>query len=205
MNNNEVLEDFRRRWNHTFVWLKMKSKSIESLAYIRDVEYDENKIGVIHLDSAEYGSITINLGSADHQLNFRFPQVGVFQHKTQAVLFRRIAARQWRRGICGDNSFLRNTTAPLVGNQVSFDLATLASAFEHRTIPLPQALEGLSEHRARSVALRDNVSLSLSLDSSSDYLVLYWDNVVGRCDEKGKLTKLFEPTMESLLRKTLEN
>lgn len=200
MNNNDVVHDFIRRWNRSFVFLKLKQKSEESLVYIREVEYDENKVGVIHLDSKEYGALTINLGSADHSLIFKYPKPGVFQHGTQALCYRRIPARQWRRGICGDNSRISTVVGPLLGNAAGLSMATVADAFKHKTYSVEQALEALAKNRARSVALDENLSLALPISTdSTDYLVIFWDNLVGRCDANGHLTKVFEPSIKPIL------
>jgi len=193
MTNEEALADFRRRWEHSYVWLKMQQKSCETLVLVRQVERDERKVGVLHLESADYGAITINLGSPDHSLSFRYPQSGVFQHGAFAAMFRRIPARQWKRGICTDNSYLDTTVRRVTGTRVALGLDSLKSAFEHKTYTKDEALEILNQRKARSVALRDNFSISLSPTVNKDHLLLFWDNVIGRCDSEGKVTVFDDP------------
>lgn len=206
MNDNEVLSDFRRRWEHTYVWLKMKHKAQETLVLVRQVEQDESKVGVLHLESADYGSITINLGSADHSLLFKYPKSGVFQHGPNAALYRRRPARQWRRGICPDNSTLTSPTRELTGTRIGIELNSLISAFKFKTYSVREALEFLNTRRARSVALAGNFSICLSPTmTSTDYLVLFWDNVVARCDSTGKITSVFEKVIEPELNGLFEN
>lgn len=199
MDNAAALDDFRRRWDQTYVWLKIKNKGIETLVLVRQVEYDANKVGVLHLESADYGLMTINLGSSDHSLLFRNPPVGVFQHGQNALLFRRRPARQWRRGICSDNSWIVPVTRTFAGGRTALDLGTVESAFKHRVLTKSDALAALNEKRAKSVALDSNLSISLSMVKSPEYVVFFWDDVVGRCDEKGRLTMVYEKVMASKL------
>lgn len=206
MNNAEALSDFRRRWEQTFVWLKMKGKGTETLVHIRRVEDDESKVGVLHLESADYGSMTINLGSADHSLLFKYPPSGVFQYGQTAAIYRRRPARQWRRGICTDNSALIAPHRDITGTRYSFNIATIGAAFKHQTYTAAEGVQMLNNRQARSVALNNNFSLCLSPTlSSNDYLVLFWDNVVARCDTKGQLTAVFEKVMEPELKKVFNN
>lgn len=196
MTTEEALQDFRRRWENTYVWLKMKQHGIETLVYVRQVEQDLSKIGVLHLESANYGSITINLGSSDHSLLFRYPRSGVFQHGQYAAQYRRRPARQWRRGICTDNSTVISTTRALTGTRIGIDLASLQSAFNHKTFSKEGGLALLNEQKARSVALENNFSVSLSALKSSDYMIMYWDDLVACCDSKGQITALYEKVVE---------
>jgi hypothetical protein len=192
MTNNEVVQDFRRRYEGTFVFLNMEEKNIETLVNIRKVEDSSSKIGVLHLDSEEYGTITLNLGSEGHSLKFKYPPVGVFQHKREALYFRRKPARQYRRGICGDNSLLLNTTRNFAGNFVAWSASEIKSAFDHTVFSVADAMKMLESNKARSVALRDNFSVSLSVFESPDYVVWFWGIPVARCNPKGAITRIYE-------------
>lgn len=200
MNNAEILNDFRRRYEGTFVWLTMEEITKETLVKVTRIEDDSNKIGVLRLDSFEYGSLSINMGSDGHSLQFKYPPVGVFQHATDAFVFTRRPARQYRRGICADNSTLRSVTAGVAGNIARFEARTIASAFEHKTYPVREALRMLRTGRARSVALDNNYSLCLSFTSSSrDFVVFHWTLPVGKVDDSGRLTLVYEDVYKSHL------
>lgn len=205
MNNDEVLQDFRRRWEQSYVWLKMKKTATETLAYIRRVEADQSKIGVIHLESADFGSMTINLGSADHSLLFRYPQSGVFQCGVQAAYYRRRPIRQWRRGVCSDNSHLLPTSRNVTVSGLRMELSTVKAAFDHKTYSVVEAMEFLTTKRAKSVALADNLSVMLSPTPAPEHVVLFWDQAVARCDAKGNLTHVYEKVMEVQLKGVFNN
>lgn len=203
MDNDEVLQDFRRRWEDTYVWLKMKSKATETLVHVRAVERNEDKIGTIHLESGELGALTINMGSADHSLKFKYPQSGVFQYKNHAAYFRRRPSRQWKRGLCVENSTVRSVVTMLTGNTVPYNVNTLQSAFDHKVFSKSMALELLESNRAKSVALSDNLSLSLSMTDNPDYMIFFWDHVIGRCSNKGEVTILFDKVMDEICQRVL--
>lgn len=206
MNNAEIINDFRRRYEGTFVWLSMDEITKETLVKVTRIEDDVSKMGVLRLDSLEYGSLSINMGSDGHTLLFKYPPVGVFQHATDAFVFTRRPARQYRRGICADNSTLRSVTAGVAGNIARFEARTIASAFEHKTYPVQEALRMLRSGRVRSVALNNNYSLCLSHTSvSKDFVVFHWTLPVGKVDASGRLGMVYEDVYKSELNRIFNN
>lgn len=200
MGNDEALNDFRRRYEHTFVWLALEDKREETLVYVDQVEYNESKIGVLHLTSEKYGTLTINLGSSDYSLQFRYPPVGVFQHGTDALVFYRKPARGvYRRGICPDNSSLFDVTRYVTGASGKWDHATVQSAFDHKVSTLKEALGSLEHPKTRSVALRNNFAISKSMVKDvKDYYVWHWTQPIAQINGT-KVTKLLEPAYEAMI------
>lgn len=198
MTNQEALNDFRRRYEHTYVWLSMEQLKKETLVHIDRVEDSSSKIGVLHLNSEEYGQLTVNFGSSDHSLKFKYPPVGVFQHGNDAFVFTRRPARQYRRGLCSDNSTMVNVARTYVGNHAAWTASEVLSAHKHETFSKEAALEMLAQKRMRGVALPDNYSLIKSFDKSSkDHFLFAWSYPVARISpEKGTITKLLEPEYE---------
>lgn len=191
MNNAEVLSDFRRRWEGTFVWLTMDNRPDE-LVYLNNIEESSTKIATIHLTSDRIGKLTLNFGSEGHSLQFRYPPVGVFQHEQDAYVFYRRPSRQYRRGICADNSILFNVTRNLVGNQARWTPSKVRSAYTHETYNITTAL-ALLEKGYKGVALDSNFSLTLSLfDGNTDYVLFHWLHPIARINSKGQVTQLLE-------------
>src|ERR1700743_1243500 len=110
MNNGEVINDFRRRWEGTYVWLSIDDKKSEELVKLDAIEASSTKVATLYLPSDRVGKLTINFGSEGHSLQFRYPPVGVFQYERDAYVFYRRPERQYRRGICADNSTMQNVT-----------------------------------------------------------------------------------------------
>lgn len=198
MDNRECLSDFRRRYEGTFVWLAIEEKEIETLVYVRRVEDHESKVGILHLDSAEYGSLSINIGSDGHHLQFRYPPVGVFQSGNNALVFARRPARQYRRGLCGDNSTLFDVTRSVTGRSARWDASNVQAAFSHKVMTLPDALKKLeSRKRMSSAALASNYAVAKSMTNGDDSFVLFhWTNPIARLNPEGKVVKLLAPMLE---------
>ena len=190
MNNAEVLQDFRRRWEGTYVWLAMDNRPDE-LVYLETILESSTKIATIHLTSDRIGKLTLNFGSEGHALQFRYPPVGVFQHEQDAYAFYRRPSRQYRRGICADNSILWNVTRNLVGNRARWSPSEVRSAFEHETYNITTALT-LLEKGYKGVALDGNFSLTLSMFETPDYVLFHWMHPVARINSKGQVTQLLE-------------
>lgn len=191
MNNYDVIQDFRRRWEGTFVWLSIEGRSDE-LVRIDSVQDSDTKVATLTLSSDKIGKLNLNFGSEGHSLQFRYPPVGVFQHKKDAYVFYRKPARQYRRGICSDNSIMWNVTRNIVGNTGFWNCGEIRSAFEHETFSLVQALHML-EKGYKGVALDGNFSLIQSMfENSTDYILFHWSSMIAKVNAKGNITKLYE-------------
>lgn len=192
MSPQEIVADFRRRWEQSFAWLFMDKLSEETLVYINRVEDNNDKLATITVTSQKYGQLVLHLGSEEYELRFKYPPVGVFQHGEDVFLFRRRPARQYRRGICTDNSILWNITRNVVGNRARFDAAEVQAAFDHATFSEAQALKMLGNATKRGVALSNNYALTLSMDETKDYVLWHWDVPVARINPKGEVTRVIE-------------
>lgn len=191
MNTAEIIQDFRRRYEGTFCWLEMEELTKETLVRVTRVEDSASKGGVLHLDSSDFGTLTVNIASEGYALRFKYPPVGVFQHDADALQFTRRPQRQYARGICTGNSVLRNVTANFVGNRARFTASEVRSAFEHKTFSVADALFELSRGRVRSIALDNNFSISLSVTLDPDYIVYHWIYPVARLNKHGKITRIY--------------
>ncbi len=204
MNNEEVIQDFRRRYQGTFVFLRMENKDIETLVKVDEVQDSSSKVGVLRLSSEEFGALTLNIGSSDHSLVFKSPPVGVFQHHNHAFLFQRRPVRQYQRGICSNNSYMASVTAKLTGNLSYWLDSEIKSAFNHKTFSLAEGLDLINKSKIPgSVALKDNFSISRSMFSSPEHVLWYWDHPVARCTSKGEVTKIYEDVMTSQLKELM--
>lgn len=204
MTNAEALADFRRRYEGTYVFLNMESKGADTLVYVQKVAESSSKIGVLHLVSEQYGAMTLNIGSEGHSLKFKYPPVGVFQYGRDAYLFRRRPQRQYRRGICSDNSTLKNITQSFAGNFTEWNAKEVQAAYDHKTYSVKDALTALSDNKMRSVALADNFSVSKTLLKTPEHVVWAWNYPIARCTTTGKLTtvyeEVFKPQLEELFK-----
>lgn len=197
MNNAEALNDFRRRYEGTYVWLSMEELKKETLVLVDRVEDNSSKIGVLHLNSSEYGVLTVNFGSSEHSLRFKYPPVGVFQHGTQALVFTRKPSRQYRRGLCADNSGMVNVAYSFVGRTVRWTADEVQSAFTHQVYAVWDALKMLGDKKVKSVALADDYSLVKSFEKNSkDHILFAWDRPIARISPEGKLSRLLEKAYE---------
>lgn len=176
MEIREVLNDFIRRYDKTFLWVAPPDSSEESLFYVDKITADADKIANLSLSSPEFGKIILNMGTS-HTLRFKYPPVGIFQHGADAFVFRRVPTKQYKHGLCGGNCQVDPIYDRIKGNHgtttLSFDL--VANAYSHRVSTFKDGLKMLASRKYRSVALADNYSLMLSMGKDKNYIMLYWD------------------------------
>lgn len=195
MNEAEVLADFRRRYEGTYVFVQSPDSDERHLYKMDYLEPNSSKVAVMQLSSDEVGGIRLNYGTA-HTLKFVSAPVGVFQHGTDAFLCQRLPRRQYRRGICSDNTLMVPVTrriAALYQNGMTWALVN--AAFEHKTHTLKEALALLESGKHRSIALSDFLSLSLSSTEHDDHILFHWDLPIARMAKTGKISHIYEKHM----------
>jgi hypothetical protein len=203
MEPRDVVSDFRRRYENTYVWLTLEDCKKETLVHVERVEDSSTKHAILHLQSQEYGQLAINFGSEDHTLRFKYPPVGVFQHGGDAMVFTRRPSRQYRRGICADNSTMVRVTRQVCGERNQWTIDEVASAFKHETFSFKAAL-GLLKHKAnRSVALVDDYSICRSMTPDKNYILWHWTSPIARVGIDGTINKLLEPHYAAEVNKIL--
>jgi hypothetical protein len=204
VNNGEILQDFRRRYENTYIKLCAEQKGIEAVGWLQRVRGDDDKFATLEIKTAEFGVIQTNFGSEEYQIKFEYPPMGCFQHGPDSLVFRRRPERQYTRGLCSGNSNLAACHSTLTGVGVSFTLERVRAAFHHKVYDIKQALAGMKSGNFRSVALANNFSISLPMHKDKDlFFVWHWGSLVGACDSRGQLVKVYEPVYEKPMREVL--
>lgn len=202
MTNDQALQDFRRRYEGTYVYLELHAEQREVIAYVRAVESSPNKVGWLHLDTEEYGVLQLNLGSEGHTLKFKYPPVGVFQNGNWAHVFYRRPQRQYRRGLCQDNSYILSTSRLLGGGSSGFNLKALKNAFEHKTYDALEAVKLLQSSPMKSVALADNLSLVISpFEDKELHVIMHYMQPIAEFKPQKGIVTLHNKIYADLLRK----
>jgi len=180
MNIEEIVNDFSRRYGDTYVLVQMPGEDEKNVFHVDRIIPDEDHGAVLQLSSNEFGSIKLNM-STGHSIFFEYPKVGSFQNGKEAALFRRVPARQYRRGLCNGNAgFFRPTESVMGLRALEWDWNIVNNAYKCEKYGLQEALKMLASGKYRSVALKDGFSVSLSLSTGKDYLIFYCDLPVGR-------------------------
>lgn len=178
MNLSEHIHDFQRRYQGTVVMLKMPPKEEHVAMHISAIEYDGDCGASISMSNHRLGKLIINLMS-EYEMKFEFPKCGVFQLNTDAIIFRRQPKRQWRKGICADNSIVTPVYASVIAAKgPAIGTETVEAAFAGKTYSVKEALNGL-ESGFRSVALEKNFALCRSFVSGSGHVLFHWGRVIG--------------------------
>ena len=183
----EILRDFRTKYQHTYAWVVLPDSSKEVLCHIDAVSDQRDRTAVIQLSSNEYGKLVINFAS-DHQMRFRFPNVGSFQHgKNSLVIQRRAPHRQYQRGFGGANHYVVSATQYLTYDMESepiLSLDVVESAFKAEKYSARDALVLLGKGKHRSVALDGWFSICQPIDDTGLYPVFMGNMFIGKATDK---------------------
>ncbi len=201
MNQQEIIQEFARRYQDSFIWVRMPEDVEESMFYVEKVTYDEERLAVLSLTSPEFGRIVINMATT-HKLKFKYPPVGVYQHGKDAYVFRRSPAKQYKHGIYAGNSLMYPVYADLIGQnhrRDNLNFEEVAAAYKAKAYAFSAALTMLKSGKYRSVALRDNYALVLSMTASEGYTLMYWETPVAMVDTEGKVTHVYEASFNNVV------
>jgi hypothetical protein len=193
MNNDEIVADFRRRYEGAFVQVLAEDKGVKTIGKMQRVRADPERFATLEIATSEYGLIQMNMGSDEYQIKFNFPQAGTFQCGIDAFIFERKAEKQYQRGLSSGNGRFTSVTAGLVGNVASMSLDAVKAAFDHKQYNLKAALAMLKGGTYRSVALVDNFAITLPMTTGGSYFIWHRGTLVAGVDADGGVTKMYEP------------
>lgn len=202
MDINEILSDFKRRYEQSYIWVVPPDSEEESLFFVNRITADRCSVANLELTSPEFGKIILNMGTS-HTLRFKYPPVGVFQNGPDALMFRRIPAKQYKVGLYCGNASIVPVYNTLIGkrqhNDEELAFEQVLSAFRAETYTFKDALKMLGSGKYRSVALARNFSLMLSTVANNEYHLLFWDAPVAKVDTNGNVVHLYEKAFESVI------
>lgn len=173
MNINEAVSDFSRRYEETYVLVKFPNQEKENVFHVDHVQRDDDHGAVLQLSSDEYGSITLNLGT-QHEILFKYPNVGTFQYGKDAYFFRRLPARQYRRGLCSGNAYFAMPPSLLFGSPTNWNWGLVNASYHGKKYSLEDAIKMLCSRKFRSVALDGGWSLTQPLVEGSDKFHMFF-------------------------------
>lgn len=156
--------DFRQRYEGTYGFFSDKSKGTRLLCYLERVDLDASPRQVIFRDHRDV-DFSIRADIQD-DIGFEFlpPKSSYYNTATDVFYVERIAARQFKRGICGHNTVIyRLNNLGYRPDRVNFD--ALSSIFE-KQISFEEAAKLFSSGKRSAICL----SSFLAINNDALYL-----------------------------------
>lgn len=162
MNWTQIGEDFRQKYEGTYCRYLSPITKMKEVFAILGVTINSKSAPDITLYNGRVGELFLTYNT-ETELDFEFPEVGMFQHEKKALCFRRRYMRQWKKGVCDGTAIIDwgyGWYSPQ--HQFSLSESTLESAFKPKEITsIANAIQKLSADYI-SVALSKHLSLGLS-------------------------------------------
>lgn len=186
-------EDINKYYRHTFVKFK---ETGDTLYYIRDVGH--RLIRGTDQDGTEFELYL----SDDHpyEVDYVLPNKSFFQLANSACLLQRIPAKQYRRGLCGENTRLTRIgkTGNLVGLDLSFD--ALKAFVAKQTFP---SLSSVLMKKCKAVSLALSPRFAYVPVNGAIFADLHAVAIVNKKDKTiNMLHSIFKPEIEELAKNT---
>lgn len=195
----EIIAEFRKKYEGTFLHVQMPDSCEDNLFYLASITQVRGEVnGTMKLESEEFGKIQLNMGTA-HTLKFKFPRVGVYQCGADAFFFRRDPRRQWQRGLASGNCKIVPVWSSIRGSMLNLgevNFTNVNAAFVGTTYGYQQALSMLESGKFRSVALERDFSVCLSPCELYPYLLLYRTLPIATLNKNGSVKTILEAAFE---------
>ena len=165
----ESLEDFRKRYKGTIVFLEINNKK-------HLVMYDSDDEESLNFISPVYGNILLEDSKARAALSFYFPENGLYNVNKQAAYFSRTPARQWKRAPCQDNCYLADPLQAITSRVKSTPVT--CEALQEVFFPkYPASIAEALETTKYSTALTKEFAISLGHLPNPDVFLLFYENI----------------------------
>lgn len=175
----ESLEDFRKRYKDTIVFLEIDSKK-------HIARYDGDNEVSLNFHSPIYGNILLEDSQAREALSFYFPENGLYNVDKKAVYFSRTPARQWKRAPCQDNCFLSDLLRSLGAREKPFIIS--CESMQQVFFPTyPKSLNDALEKLTYSTALTKEFAVSLGHLPDPNVFLFFYENIpIGTIHKESK-------------------
>lgn len=130
--------EFKKQYEKTFTRIKFEGQEDYHVVFVKQCEVGDGDKKYIVLYNPKIGSTMVNWKDSKQNMDYSFPEIGLFNHKESFLFFHRFPERQWKRGIVGTNAEV-NDPLYAVKYQISglrdcirstpIDYHTLTSAF----------------------------------------------------------------------------
>jgi len=190
----ESLEDLRKHYRSTYVFLEIEGK--KHLTFYGGDNEEE-----FIFQSPTFGDLLVNTDTVREKLTFLFPKAGLYNLNNGVYDFTRNPARQWRKAPCGDNTRFRGITDSITLRAVpkihfSFDIA------EHIFFPkYPRTTEEAVQNIPKDgIALNRNIGITIAPEKyDAEHILWYRQAPVGTLDSKKKeITVKYQPLYQEI-------
>lgn len=189
----ESIEDFRKRYRNTYVFLLLNGKK-------QLVLYEEDDEVNFHFYSPKYGSIIISCDEVRELISLRFPEQGLYNVHNGLVLFSRYPARQWKRAPCGENVSFKNIQSLLDFKSREPTKFTSMVAEKLFYPDYPESIEKAFEKVTSNsgIAINKDFGVTISIEKLEDPFVLWYRNCpVGTINPKNHIVTVhFKPLFQ---------
>lgn len=159
----QIGEDFSQKYEGTFCrYVSPISKQKEVFTVV-GVHSNRDKGPDIDLFNGRVGELSLSYAT-EAELDFSFPEVGMFQFEKKAFRFARKFQRQWRKGVCDATADVRFPYAEIAPRfRPGLTEAVMEAAFKEQKITsISEAIRLLEDQHYVSVVLNRDLSLGLS-------------------------------------------
>lgn len=176
-----ITQDFKQKYEGTYCYIQLHEKN--ELFYLEEVEARLDSAPYLRLTNNKFGNILVKY-TTEQDIDFSFPNLGVFQYNNSVLILFRNYLRQWKKGACNSTLNVIDPYAPFIynpwstGGRLKFEI--LENAFKPRKyVKLSEALKVLKNGTHLSIALSETFFIGLSLLSDKSPILWYLENPIG--------------------------
>lgn len=203
INAGQLTTDFKQKYEHTYIRVRFPDTQKKKVFYV-----DTITSGIISphliLSNPDSGQIQLNYDT-ESDIFFDMPPVGYSLYDgKQAILFKKLSNRQWKRGVCIGNSTLFSPYNAWFSNPVGINTPCLESAYAGKLVSFQEAVSLIYAKKALSVPFSKTLCLGLSPTLSELPLIWFYDTPIAELHSEGTVVRLHEKHFEQELLDTFQ-
>jgi hypothetical protein len=176
-----LFKDFQQKYEDTFCYVSIEGNQPE-LCQIKNIEKTGGAPS-IHIYSENVGDILLKYDTSYSDIDFRYPEIGLFEFQKQVLYIHKLHNRQWKKGPGFQTLQVSNLYKPFGGFSPKLNLELMKAALAPRlSISIDQGLYKLNTDAYLSVALSSEFAIGLSTTNQTNPLFWYMNHPIGVID-----------------------
>ena len=192
INFQQLNTDFQQRYEGSYIRIRFPHTPNKVVFYVDKITLGTS-YPLLHLINDTYGRIQLNYDS-ETDMFFKHPPTGYFWHQQKLALFyRKLSTRQWRRGVCANNSQITSDYSYIISiPTIGLTTECLDSAYKREIVTFSKAYKLIQTQQALSVPFSYKFSLGLNITEKTTPIIWFETTPIAEIYNEGSVIMVHE-------------
>ena len=192
INFQQLNTDFQQRYEGSYIRIRFPNTTDKIVFYVEKITLGKS-YPLLHLINDTFGRVQLNYDS-ETDMFFKRPKTGYFWYQQKVALFyRKLSLRQWRRGVCLNNSQITSDYSQMIFiPTIGLNTECLDSAYKREIIPFPTAYQLIKTQQALSVPFSYKLAVGLNVTEKTTPIIWFETTPIAEIHNEGTIILVHE-------------